>query len=176
MSTFTFAVPKRKKRVFCKKESPLPVPIATVAGRPASAHNWENYTGHLVDGHVIVKDATDAQELYKMVCIIHVNPPSLVRSLRHFGIAENLRPGDENLRHLTVTSRFKIIASNFHAFSTFCFSQRSMVGEIIRVSFTRRARSRPTFHAMMTRTRKPDISETDVSSKKMNIQKKCLYV
>ena len=30
-----------------------------------------------------------------------------VRSLRHFGIAENLRPGDENLRHLTVTSRFK---------------------------------------------------------------------
>ena len=38
---------------------------------------------------------------------IHVNPPSFVRSLRHFGIAENLRPGDENLRHLTVTSRFK---------------------------------------------------------------------
>ena len=39
---------------------------------------------------------------------IHVNPPSFVRSLRHFGIAENLRPGDEkNLRHLTVTSIFK---------------------------------------------------------------------
>ena len=37
----------------------------------------------------------------------HVNPPSFVRSLRHFGIAENLRPGDENLRHLTATSRFK---------------------------------------------------------------------
>ena len=37
---------------------------------------------------------------------IHVNPPSFVRSLRHFGIAENLRPGDENLRHLTVDSRF----------------------------------------------------------------------
>ena len=35
---------------------------------------------------------------------IHVNPPSFVRRLRHFGIAENLRPGDENLRHLTVTS------------------------------------------------------------------------
>ena len=46
-----------------------------------------------------------------------------------------------------------------------------MVGEIIRVSFTL-ARSRPTFHAVMTRTRKPDISETDVSSKNMNIQKK----
>ena len=41
---------------------------------------------------------------------IHVNPPSFVRSLRHFGIAENLRPGVENLRHLTVTSRFKKIA------------------------------------------------------------------
>ena len=38
---------------------------------------------------------------------IHVNPPSFVRSLRHFDIAENLRLGDENLRHLTVTSRFK---------------------------------------------------------------------
>ena len=38
---------------------------------------------------------------------IHVNPPSLVRILRHFSIAENLSPGDENLRHLTVTRRFK---------------------------------------------------------------------
>ena len=38
---------------------------------------------------------------------IHVNPPSFVRSLRHFGIAENLRPGDENLRHLTFTSILK---------------------------------------------------------------------
>ena len=35
-----------------------------------------------------------------------------------------------------------------------------------------RARSRPTFHTMMTRTRKVAISETDVSSKKMKIQKK----
>ena len=50
---------------------------------------------------------------------IHVNPPSFVRSLRHFDIAENLRPGDENLRHLAVTSRFKKCA------------HRSKVGEII---------------------------------------------
>ena len=43
--------------------------------------------------------------LYRTVADnIHVNPPSFVRRLRHFGIAENLRPGDENLRHLTVTS------------------------------------------------------------------------
>ena len=54
--------------------------------------------------------------LYKLIHIcesfglshdIHVNPPSFVRSLRHFGMAQNLRPGDENLRHLTVTSIFK---------------------------------------------------------------------
>ena len=38
---------------------------------------------------------------------IHVNPPSLVRSLRQFGFAENLPPAVENLRHLTVTSGFK---------------------------------------------------------------------
>ena len=76
---------------------------------------------------------------------IHVNPPSFVRSLRHFDIAENLRPGDENLRYLTVTSRLKKLhiflainseaQPNFRAFSTFCFSagaQRYMVGEIIR--------------------------------------------
>ena len=55
-------------------------------------------------------------ELYDIqVCFgffesIHVNPPSFVRSLRHFGIVEILRPGDENLRHLTVTSIFKKIA------------------------------------------------------------------
>ena len=30
---------------------------------------------------------------------LHVNPPSFVRRLRHFGIPENLSPGDENLRH-----------------------------------------------------------------------------
>ena len=43
----------------------------------------------------------------KVVIFIHVNPPSFVRSLRHFGIAENLRPRDENLRRLTAISRFK---------------------------------------------------------------------
>ena len=63
---------------------------------------------------------------------IHVNPPSFVRSLRHFGIAENLRPGHENLRHLTVTSiyincvyfwssRVKT-RGNICAISSFCFS------------------------------------------------------
>ena len=38
-------------------------------------------------------------------------------------------------------------------------------------TFTR-ARSRPTFHNMMTPTSKSDDSETDVSQKKMKIQKK----
>ena len=38
-------------------------------------------------------------------------------------------------------------------------------------SFTR-ARSRPTFQNMMTRASKTDISEADVSPKKMKIQKK----
>ncbi|KAI0207413.1 hypothetical protein LSAT2_007946 [Lamellibrachia satsuma] len=66
MNTFTFAIPKRKKRIFCKKEAPFPVPIATVTGRPASSNNWEHYTGQLVDGHVIINDRTDAEALYKM--------------------------------------------------------------------------------------------------------------
>ena len=77
MSTFTFAIPKRKKRVFCKKEAPFPVPIATVSGRPASPHNWEHYTGHLVDGHVIITDKTDAKALYTMVglfCLPFLSP------------------------------------------------------------------------------------------------------
>ena len=49
---------------------------------------------------------------------IHVNPPSFVRSLRHFGIVENLRPGDENLRHLTVTSIFEGKKVNILAITT----------------------------------------------------------
>ena len=56
-----------------------------------------------------------------------VNPPSFVRRLRHFGIPENLRPGDENLRHLTIN------VINFRAILTFCLcadAQRSMIGEI----------------------------------------------
>ena len=82
--------------------------------------------------------------IYLHTLPIHVNPPSFVRSLRHFDIAENLRPGDENLRHLTVTSRFKKLVyfwqsevktqPHFRAFSTFYFSagaQSSKVGEIM---------------------------------------------
>ena len=95
------------------------------------------------------------------VICIHVNPPSFELSLRHFGIAENLRPGDEHLRHLTVTSRFKKIR-------LFLAIKRET-----QPSFTSaRSRTRPTFHTMMTRTRKPDVSESDVSSKKLNLQKK----
>ena len=85
---------------------------------------------------------------------IPVNPPSFVRSLRHFGIAENLRPGDENLRHLRVTPRFKKMRIIFAIKSE-----------------NARSQTRPTFHTMMTRTRNPDVSETDVSSNKMKIQK-----
>ena len=70
---------------------------------------------------------------------------------------------------------------NFRAFSTFCFSagaQRSVVGEII--MWLARTRdyilqfytSRPTFPTIMTRTWTLGISETDVSSKKMNILNK----
>ena len=154
----------------------MPTHVWYVTHRIVSRYS-PNSTGSLQTTAVSTPTRRQYHTMSPSACV-HVNPPSLVRSdsLRHFGIAENLRPGDENLRHLTVTSRFKIIASfvqsivktqpNFHAFSTFCFSQRSMVGEIIRVS------SRPTFHAVVTRTRKHDISETDVSSKKMNIQKK----
>ena len=35
-----------------------------------------------------------------------------------------------------------------------------------------RTRSQPTFHNMMTRTSKPDVSEIDVSPKQMKIKKK----
>ena len=59
------------------------------------------------DDLVICEDTRDTAE-YQLerwrYVFRHVNPPSFVRRLRHFGIAENLRPGDENLRHLTVTS------------------------------------------------------------------------
>ena len=73
---------------------------------------------------------------------------------------------------------------NFRAFLTSCLSagaQRSKVGEIIiRLARTTRdipdgltrVRSPLTFHNMMTRTSKPDVSETDVSQKKVKIQKK----
>ena len=73
---------------------------------------------------------------------------------------------------------------NFRAYLTSCLSagaQRSRVSEIIiRLARTTRdvldsltsVRSRLTFHNMMTRTSKPDVSETDVSPKKMKIQKK----
>ena len=63
-------------------------------------------------GMLLYYSILDAVSLVSALKIIHVNPPSFVRSLRHFGIAENLRPGDENLRHLTVTSIFDIFKTN----------------------------------------------------------------
>ena len=96
-----------------------------------------------IGSHVLLKISMQKKFDLYVICI-HVNPPSFVRSLRHFDIAENLRPGDENLRHLTVTSRFKKTVyfwqakvktqPNFRAFSTFYSSagaQRSKVDEII---------------------------------------------
>ena len=44
---------------------------------------------------------------------MHVNPPSFVRRLRHINFAENLRHGDENLRHLTVIAEKKFTYNFF---------------------------------------------------------------
>ena len=88
----------------------------------AVRQRMEKHQGKQTVLHMVFKDLEKAcdrvprQKVWRRIrekgvpekCIsIHVNPPSFVRSLRHFDITENLRPGDENLRHLTVTSRFK---------------------------------------------------------------------
>lgn len=58
--------PKKKRRVFANKESPFPVPIASITGEPPSETQWMYYTGNLVGNQVIVHHSGDISFLYKM--------------------------------------------------------------------------------------------------------------
>lgn len=58
--------PKKKRRVFATKESPFPVPIASITGEPPSETQWMYYTGNLVGNQVIVHHSGDISFLYKM--------------------------------------------------------------------------------------------------------------
>lgn len=58
--------PKKKRRVFATKESPFPVPIASITGEPPSETKWMYYTGNLVGNQVIVHHSGDISFLYKM--------------------------------------------------------------------------------------------------------------
>lgn len=59
--------PRKKRRANIKRESPFPVPIATLTGEPASSRNWYYYTGQLQGNHVLVQHSGDIYFLYSMV-------------------------------------------------------------------------------------------------------------
>lgn len=67
MSNSKLINPKKKRRVFATKESPFPVPIASITGEPPSETQWMYYTGNLVGNQVIVHHSGDISFLYKMV-------------------------------------------------------------------------------------------------------------
>lgn len=66
MSYTKFTAPKKKRRVRETKESPFPVPIATITQEPAQSQKWFYYTGQLEGNHVAVKHSGDMEFLYKM--------------------------------------------------------------------------------------------------------------
>lgn len=66
MSNSKLINPKKKRRVFATKESPFPVPIASITGEPPSETQWMYYTGNLVGNQVIVHHSGDISFLYKM--------------------------------------------------------------------------------------------------------------
>uniref|UniRef100_K1R4D1 tRNA-intron lyase n=1 Tax=Magallana gigas TaxID=29159 RepID=K1R4D1_MAGGI len=66
MSNSKLINPKKKRRVFATKESPFPVPVASITGEPPSETQWMYYTGNLVGNQVIVHHSGDISFLYKM--------------------------------------------------------------------------------------------------------------
>ncbi|XP_061187244.1 tRNA-splicing endonuclease subunit Sen2-like [Saccostrea echinata] len=58
--------PKKKRRVFATKESPFPVPIASITRESTSEKQWLYYTGNLVGNQVMVHHSGDINFLYKM--------------------------------------------------------------------------------------------------------------
>ena len=66
---YNISKPKKKKRCFVERESPFPVPIASIAGVPSSNDKWCYYTGQLIDNYVKVVHSGDMELLNKMVSI-----------------------------------------------------------------------------------------------------------
>ncbi len=66
MSSYRFKPPQRRKRVYCKKEAPFPVPIESYTKLPAAQDNWYHYTGYLEGSQVVVKHSGDMDQLYRM--------------------------------------------------------------------------------------------------------------
>lgn len=73
MSNSKLINPKKKRRVFATKESPFPVPIASITGEPPSETQWMYYTGNLVGNQVIVHHSGDISFLYKMVSFLVIH-------------------------------------------------------------------------------------------------------
>ncbi|XP_071804336.1 uncharacterized protein [Asterias amurensis] len=59
-------LPRRKRRVYQKVDSPFPIPIESITNKPASNQRWFYYTGVLKENCVLVQQQGDAIFLYKM--------------------------------------------------------------------------------------------------------------
>ena len=66
MSSFSLSKPQRRKRVYCNRSSPFPVPIATQTNLPPTDEKWYYYTAYLVNGRIFVKHSGDIEQLYTM--------------------------------------------------------------------------------------------------------------
>lgn len=56
--------PRRKPRAPQGRPVPLPIPLASVTGLPASNARWACYHGHVNDKTVVVKNIEHAEEIY----------------------------------------------------------------------------------------------------------------
>ena len=71
--------PKKKKGADkLQQESPFPIPIASLTGRPASKERWYHYFGRLRGDMVAVDRLGDMTFLYKMVGLVFVSKINLV--------------------------------------------------------------------------------------------------
>ncbi|XP_046547431.1 LOW QUALITY PROTEIN: tRNA-splicing endonuclease subunit Sen2-like [Haliotis rubra] len=61
-----FVPPRRKKRVFCSKESPFPVPIESITHESVGPEQWFYYTAYLSGNTVTVRHSGDINFLFKM--------------------------------------------------------------------------------------------------------------
>ena len=61
---------RKKKYAFKERDSPFPIPIASITREAPNKNYWYHYTGKIQGDHVIVSHTGDISYLHRMVRLV----------------------------------------------------------------------------------------------------------